>query len=294
MKQRIQTSAGPTLNPAADEVELARYTCVLHSLFDEIFEADFTADTYRLIHMGDVLFCPPPPGMGLADTLKTIARTLIEPDHQGTFLRLLNPAVLREGESLRQGYASGDVRKKCLDGRYRWARFTIFPLFDAGSGQSLHVVCVQDVDEQKRSADLACENVLFRCQRLDEMRCKTVLGHTNTMVFEWRDRQPTYTSPHIPQLLTGKYNDRLLFDVWREDGVLFPEDGDAFQICLRELEQGAPSGEMTVRLRRRDGRFIWCRVTYTCLIDPELGMRYIGTLNDVDEVPLDPALQGGV
>ena len=286
MKQRIQTSTGPALSPAADEVELARYTCVLRSIFDEIFEADFTADTYRLIHMGDVLFCPPPPGMGLADTLQAIARTLIEPEHQGTFLRLLNPAALRDEESLRQGYASGDVRKKCLDGRYRWARFTVFPLSDAGSGQSLHMVCVQDVDEQKRAAGLARENALLQRQRLDEMRYKTVLDHTNTLVFEWRARQPTYTSPHIPQLLAGNYNGRRLFDIWREDGVLFPEDGGAFNACLHELEQGASSGEMTVRLRRRDGRFIWCRVTYTCLTDPELGVRYIGTINDVDEVTL--------
>ena len=242
MKQRIQTSTGPALSPAADEVELARYTCVLRSIFDEIFEADFTADTYRLIHMGDVLFCPPPPGMGLADTLQAIARTLIEPEHQGTFLRLLNPAALRDEESLRQGYASGDVRKKCLDGRYRWARFTVFPLSDAGSGQSLHMVCVQDVDEQKRAAGLARENALLQRQRLDEMRYKTVLDHTNTLVFEWRARQPTYTSPHIPQLLAGNYNGRRLFDVWREDGVLFPEDGGAFNACLRELEQGASSG----------------------------------------------------
>lgn len=282
MEQRVQTSAAP--GPATDEMEQARYNCVLRSIFGEIFEVDFSGDSYRLIHMGDVRFCPPPPGMGLAATLRAIAETLIHPEDREIFLRVLNPKALHQGENLKQGYASGDVRKKCLDGQYRWARFTVFPLVCAASGRPLHMICVQDVDEQKRAVGLARENALLQRRRLDELRYKTVLDHTNTLVFEWRGNQPTYTSPHIPQLLAGNYNGRWLFDVWREDNVLSPEDGGIFKDCLNALEQGASSGEMTVRLRRRDGRFIWCRVTYTCLADPDLGIRYIGTISDVDEV----------
>lgn len=80
MEQRVQTSAAPALGPATDEMEQARYNCVLRSIFGEIFEVDFSGDSYRLIHMGDVLFCPPPPGMGVAATLRAIAETLIHPE----------------------------------------------------------------------------------------------------------------------------------------------------------------------------------------------------------------------
>ena len=111
------------------------------------------------------------------------------------------------------------------------------------------MICVQDVDEQKRAVGLARENALLQRRRLDELRYKTVLDHTNTLVFEWRDNQPTYTSPHSATA-GGNYNGRWLFDVWREDNVLSPEDGGIFKDCLNALEQGA-SGEMTVRLRRR-------------------------------------------
>ena len=57
---------------------------------------------------------------------------------------------------------------------------------------------------------------------------------------------------------------------------------EAFDTCLARLALGIRSGEMTVRLRRRDGQYIWCKVTYTKLDDGESNERYIGTLNDVD------------
>lgn len=101
MEQRVQTSAAP--GPATDEMEQARYNCVLRSIFGEIFEVDFSGDSYRLIHMGDVRFCPPPPGMGVAATLRAIAETLIHPEDREIFLRVLNPKALLQGENLKQG-----------------------------------------------------------------------------------------------------------------------------------------------------------------------------------------------
>lgn len=56
----------------------------------------------------------------MAATLRAIAETLIHPEDREIFLRVLNPKALLQGENLKQGYASGDVRKKCLDGQYRW------------------------------------------------------------------------------------------------------------------------------------------------------------------------------
>lgn len=128
------------------------------------------------------------------------------------------------------------------------------------------------------------ENALLQRQRLDNLRYKAVVDHTDTLVFEWRKHEPSYTSPRIPELLGGDYDGRQLLDVWREDGVLYPGDRPVFESCLREMAAGSHSGEMTVRLRSRDGRFIWCKITYTCLDDPDLGVRYIGTINDVDSV----------
>ena len=115
MEQRVQTSAAP--GPATDEMEQARYNCVLRSIFGEIFEVDFSGDSYRLIHMGDVRFCPPPPGMGVAATLRAIAETLIHPEDREIFLRYyyyLQPAP-EIAEAMR--LTPGAVRTRLSRGR---------------------------------------------------------------------------------------------------------------------------------------------------------------------------------
>ncbi len=284
MEQRPLRKPGTATDATADEVQQARYSCVLRSIYDEIYEANLADDSYRVIHKGDVRFCPPPAGYGLAETVRATADDLIHPEDRQVFLRLLNPQELQKntGREKRE-YLIGEVRKKCRDSRYRWARFTVF-LLSGPLEQPLLMVCVQDIDEQKNAGSIARENALLQRQRLDSLRYKAVVDHTNTLVFEWRKHEPTYTSPRIPELLAGDYNGRRLFEVWREDGVLYPSDRPVFESCLREMAAGSHSGEMTVRLRGRDGRFIWCKVTYTCLEDPDVGVRYIGTINDVDSV----------
>ena len=97
---------------------------------------------------------------------------------------------------------------------------------------------------------------------------------THTLVFEWRGTELNYLSHRIPELLAGNYDGRIPFEVWREDGVLFAGDNAAMDACLSRLALGVKSGETTVRLRRRDGQFIWCKVTYTALADGEPGDRH--------------------
>lgn len=118
----------------------------------------------------------------------------------------------------------------------------------------------------------------------DSLRYKAVVDHTRTLVFEWRGTELNYLSIPHPELLAGNYDGRIPFEVWREDGVLFAGDNAAMDACLSRLALGVKSGETTVAPRRRDGQFIWCKVTYTALADGEPGDRYIGTLNDVDAI----------
>ena len=88
-----------------------------------------------------------------------------------------------------------------------------------------------------------------------------MVDHTRTLVFEWSGKDLTYLSHRIPELLSGSYDGRNPFDVWREDEVLYIGDMEAFDTCLARLALGIKSGEMTVRLRRRDGQYIWCKIT---------------------------------
>ena len=171
-------------------------------------------------------------------------------------------------------------------------RIIAFPAPQYG-GEQTYIVCTEDIENHKIAADIAHENEMLRQQKLDApLRYKAVVDHTRTLVFEWSGTDLTYLSPKIPELLAGQYDGRNPFDVWREDDVLYAGDMEPFDTCLARLALGIRFGEMTVRLRRRDGQYIWCKITYTKLDDGESEERYIGTLNDVDAratVPSRPA-----
>lgn len=71
--------------------------------------------------------------------------------------------------------------------------------------------------------------------------------------------------------------------VWQEDNVIHPDDLVAFSGFLFDSRtQQHP--EMTVRFRKCDNSFIWCKVVLSCQRDADgQPSRYIGTLNDVHD-----------
>ena len=259
------------------------YAGVLRSVYDEIFVLDFARDQCRELYRSTNVFETPAINKGLTALLDDVSANYVHPDDRAAFIALFNPETLDRIDEKR-GFVSADVRKKCTTGGYRWAQVMLFRLQPPNEAQPLFLVGVEDVEERKRAAVLQRENETLQQQKLDSLRYKAVVDHTRTLVFEWRGTELNYLSHRIPELLAGNYDGRIPFEVWREDGVLFAGDNAAMDACLSRLALGVKSGETTVRLRRRDGQFIWCKVTYTALADGEPGDRYIGTLNDVDAI----------
>lgn len=265
-------------------VETQCYSSVLRNVYDEIYLLDFVKDEARVLYRGSDIFLPPKEGVSLSNLFAEAAEGLVHPDDTEAMMRFWDPLARHELEAQGQPFATLDIRRKSRNREYRWVRVTAFPIHQPGMDHGVYLVCVQDVDDLKRASSIIRENDLLQRQKLDNLRYKAVVDHTRTLVFEWRDNELSYISPRIAELLAGDYNGRIPFEVWREDNVLYSGDSTAFDTCLSRLALGIRSGEMTVRLRRRDGQFIWCKVTYTYLSDDTPGDRYIGTLNDVDAV----------
>ena len=263
---------------APQEIGLSQ---ALRRVYDDIFLIDFEKDTCRELYHGDCHFAPVPQGKSLSETLQQELAERVHPDDAQRFLALFTSEGLRQRLPQAPAFAAEDLRKKCVDGTYRWVRIIAFPAPEYG-GEHSYIVCTEDVENQKLVANIAHENEILRRQKLDALRYKAVVDHTRTLVFEWSGTDLTFLSQRIPELLTGKYDGRNPFDVWREDDVLYPGDTEIFDTCLARLALGIRSGEMTIRLRRHDGQFIWCKITYTKLDDGESEERYIGTINDVD------------
>ena len=267
-------------DPAAAAVE-RRYARLLSNFYDQIYDLDFNAGFYRSVFQSGAKFCAPPEGRGLAAMLEAAADTLIHPEDKADFRQMFRREELRRALATTGRSTGAEYRKKCLDGSYRWVRVMVFP-FDE-SGLERYLICFQDIDGYKHLGASTRENVLLHLQSLDYLRYRAITEQTRSLVFEWQDQTLTYVDATIPRLLAGSYDGRHLFDLWREDSVLFSEDRAIFENFLRALAGSDPSSAVTVRLRRRTGAFTWYVVSCTRIDNTATGARYVGSIRDVDK-----------
>lgn len=258
-----------------------RYARLLSNFYDQIYELDFNADFYRSVFQSGEKFCAPPEGRGLAVMLEAAADTLIHPEDKAGFRQMFRREELRRALATTGRSTGAEYRKKCLDGSYRWVRIMVFP-FDE-SGRERYLICFQDIDGYKHLGASTRENVILHLQSLDYLRYRAITEQTRSLVFEWQEQTLTYVDAAIPRLLAGSYDGRHLFDLWREDSVLFSEDRPMFENFLRALAAGDLSSAVTVRLRRRTGAFTWYVVSCTRIDNTATGARYVGSLRDVDK-----------
>ena len=266
---------------AADADGAVNNSSDLQSRYYDICLMDFEADVFSIVYHNPTKFASTAPQLSLSEKIRAEQVGLVHPDDAQRFVFFLTPQTLQKCLADTPAFAAQAIRIKALDGAYHPVRIIVFPALGQGSTH-MYLVCTEDLEQSQPADDISHENETLQRQKLDALRYKAVVDHTRTLVFEWSGKDLTYLSHRIPELLSGSYDGRNPFDVWREDEVLYIGDMEAFDTCLARLALGIRSGEMTVRLRRRDGQYIWCKITYTKLDDGESDERYIGTLNDVD------------
>ncbi|MBQ4567831.1 MAG: EAL domain-containing protein [Desulfovibrio sp.] len=103
------------------------------------------------------------------------------------------------------------------------------------------------------------------------------------LIFEWYAGSQAQLSHHIADVLSGNYDHRHPFDVWRQDKVIHSDDLPVFDACIRGLDAGHKSGEMTIRLHQRSGMAIWYRIIWTRQDDTEGKAHYMAIVSNVDE-----------
>ena len=265
----------------SDDLAHNHFALLLRGAFEQILEMDFGKDSFRTLLRRGEHFCPLPEGLPLLETMHAYVEHVVHPDDR----HLTDTHFSRETLWHLDRSITYDQRLKCPDGAYRWARVVIVPAVQAGETlPGVFLVCIRDVDDEKGTLDTAAPAETINSLRLDDLRHKAVLDHIKTMIFEWSESDaPAYMSPRISQFLSGNYDGRMVFTVWREDKVISPADMPLFVEFLSAVADGQKTADMTVRLKRRDGHYSWCHVSFSVLPDPDHGTRYIGTINDVDE-----------
>lgn len=112
-----------------------------------------------------------------------------------------------------------------------------------------------------------------------------IMEQTDVMVFEWKPKyQQRYLSPALVSELTGCYDGRGLFQIWIDDGVVYPEDVPLVEDLQRSIYSGQGDTNVSVRLKHKRRRFVWYKVVVTCYYDKRGKLEHlVGILTDVDD-----------
>lgn len=261
-----------------------QYDRALRNIYDELYELNVTQNTYRIVYHVENKYVSPPEEGILNEAIAEVSRKMIFPDDRNRFLAFFNL------ESIRKHFASGretligEFRKLWKDGLYHWASLTMFPISNADNGDETYLVFIMDIGVKKQTEEIAQHNLLLEQQRLDDERYRTIVEQTGTLVFEWNESTgQRYTSPEIPRKFAGTYDGRDIIQVWREDGVIHPNELPLLQRFLENIREGKEHAEITAQFLTHSGRYIWCKVALSSRKDAHGGRRLIGTLNDVDD-----------
>ena len=255
---------------------------MLRHAYDEIYLLDFDSGLFRQVHRNRNTRLVPVVASNMEGALRDAFGGRIHPGDHVQYAGLLDAARW----SLAAGISDvlcRSVRKLTRNEAYVWVQMSVFPLAEARNRQRC-LLCCKEIENRELSENLAWDNKLLRRKNMDALRYKAALDHAGILVFEWRGSELCYVHPRIPAILDGNYDGRSLFDVWRAGNVVYSGDRPVFEDCLARLMLGIKTGEMTVRLRRRGGRFSWYKVSYVSLNHADSAERYIGTITDVDVV----------
>lgn len=191
------------------------------------------------------------------------------------FIDLVHPddraATLTELDRLGQGLATigFENRYRCADGSYRWLAWTAMPRPD----ENRIYAVARDVTALKE---------VERCRRASETRLQALLEHAAEVVgLIDADTTFSYVSPSIERLLGYPAVDflgRRALDLVHADDY-----AGALDALRRTIATPGVAVTAEMRLRHRDGRWIWIEATGTSrLDDPSVGA-IVFNLSDATE-----------
>lgn len=252
------------------------YDFALREESGEVYECNLTRNTFRIIRHSCGTFLPLPDEGKLDDLKGMVRESMIHPEDRGRYDELAARA-----RSLRQndGVLKEDFRCLWRDEMYHWVTANVLCVEDP---DKLHFVWVHGIDDRKRLDAFSRENAeLQRLHMMDE-RYRIIVEQTKSVVFDWGPEQQLHYAPYLSALLDCRSNPGNVPDMLRSLTVHPRDMADfkAFHASLYREDQV----ETTVRLRRRDGAFIWYRIAATLKRDAQGKLqRIVGTISDMDE-----------
>lgn len=262
-----------------------QYDAALRKIYDELYELNFTQNSYRTVyHTTGKYDCPPAEGI-LSEEVRNISERIIHPADREKFLRLFDLESLRRAFSSGRDCVAGEIRNLWNDGAYHWASLTIFPAAGPEAGDETLLCFIMDITEKKRLVELERRNRFLERQRLDDERYRIILRQTGTLVFEYNHQtKARYYSPDFLARIAGRYDERDLLEIWLRDRVVYRDDLPLLERLIADTRSMHGNSTAALRLLYRDGRYRWSKILIAMVRDLDGAPKLtVGTVNDVDE-----------
>ncbi len=247
------------------------YSFMLRDCSDEIYELNMARNRYRTLR-SDEETLPLLPSEGTVEQLQNAVRdNLIHPDERRRF----DEFHFRSRSAGNEKPCSDEFRCLGRDGAYRWVSINVLPV---NHPDRLFLVCVMDIDDRKRLAELARANGLDR--RHDE-RLRLLAERTGSVAVDCDFENGVHEAPYLDALLAVRPGSEGLPPFRRL--IPHPEDRMRLSAFFGTLDAGLDA-ETVLRLKRRNGTYARCRIEAS-VIRSENGerRRVMGTVAILDE-----------
>lgn len=250
----------------------ALYDFALRDEPGEIYEINLTRRTFRTLRRNPLFL--PLPDEGSLDFLRAETGGMMHPEDRARFAGFMTRADdARDGEPLCEKF-----RCRLRDGSYHWAAVNVLPV---EGDERVRLACVMAADGRGLRG-LSCGAEAGQRACADEERCRIVMEQTRCAVFDFDAEKGGHYAPYLGALFDCRTDTGRVPDMLRSL-VVHSADREALRAFLKALRT-QEKAETTVRLKRREGPFAWCRIRATARRgDGGRLLRLVGTITDVDE-----------
>lgn len=147
--------------------------------------------------------------------------------------------------------------------------------------------------QQQRMEEILEQNNLLLQRQSEDERYRIIMEQSNPVIFEWNlETGNFFSSPGFKDYALGQISSDALF---RREGLaktVHPDDFALLNAGVKRIVAGEPRSEITARLRRAAGGYVWCRITAICIANAAGRLkRIIGMISEIDFVQETESIQ---
>lgn len=205
----------------------------------------------------------------MSDPINGRASILIHPDDQTKVFKAITEFIASTNHELTLEYRI--IRK---DKSVSWHRSTGVKLLSDVTDSNIECMIMDITDSVQTQKKLA----------LAEERYRIITNHTQDIIFDWdMTNASIFHSPVFEQKFGYMIPEDNSFDYLYSHHLIHEDDVDNFHKMVSTLSEGAPFIETQYRIKKADGKFLWCRIRATTINDSD-GQPYraIGVITDIE------------